>query len=119
MSDRPGGSADPMADDDELELVDPSQLAEERKRALVAKLPDKEGPQLKKEEIQLIIRTEKLVGRNFLFAVSRAGSSSSRHHRLHYNVRGDQASAKAAAPCKYIRCSDCAELLYFDGSHLS
>ncbi|KAH7691232.1 hypothetical protein AAVH_40255 [Aphelenchoides avenae] len=120
MSDLPGGSTDRMPDDvDELELVDSSELDEGRKRALIAKLPDKEGSQLKKDEIQLIIRTEKLVGRNFLFAVSRTGSSSSRYLRLYYNVRGDQESAKATAPCKYIRCSDCAELLYFEGSHLS
>lgn len=53
MSDRPGESTDRMPDDDDqLELVDSSQLDEDRKRALVAKLPDKEGSQLKKEEIQ-------------------------------------------------------------------
>lgn len=65
----------------------------------------------------VIIRIENELGRNFLFAVNRSGSS--RFCRLYYNVRGDQESAKATAACKYIRCSDCNELLYFEGSHLS
>ncbi|KAH7704378.1 hypothetical protein AAVH_28438 [Aphelenchoides avenae] len=90
-----------------------------REQRMLAKLPQKEGSELKKEEIQFIMRVEKALSKNFLFAVNRKQAGSTQFVRLHYNIRGDKNSAISSAPCKYIRCQDCGDLLYHEGSQLS
>lgn len=65
----------------------------------------------------VVIRIEGKLDRNFLFAVNKKGSTQ--FVKLHYNLRGDKAAALASASCKFVRCTDCGDLLYFEGSHLS
>lgn len=60
MSDRPSGSRDRDPDEEaDVVLVDSNQTGQDRERALIAKLPDKEGSQLKKEEIQCKIQANR------------------------------------------------------------
>ncbi|KAH7709051.1 hypothetical protein AAVH_23680 [Aphelenchoides avenae] len=67
--------------------------------------------------ILVIMSIERALSRNFLFAVNRAGKGN--FVRLHYNVRGDKNSAVQSAACKFVRCRDCGDLLYFEGGSLA
>lgn len=118
--------AGPSNAENAVEVVD-----SEREERLLAKLPVNEGSELKKDQIEckttchaglercvsVIMRTERALSRNFLFAVNRGGKGN--FVRLHYNVRGDKASALQSAPCKFVRCQDCGDLLYFEGGQLA